>query len=77
MRKKPLLTLLLSIMLPSIGGTYETDQFTNRQQPIEDSISIMNYQVTIAIVYATNRLHGPRDEMKVVNDIYHKIGGKH
>jgi hypothetical protein len=77
MRKKLLLTLLLSIMLPSIGGTYETDQFNNRQQPIEDSISIMNYQVTIAIVYATNRLHGPRDEMKVVNGIYNKIGGRH
>jgi hypothetical protein len=77
MRKKMLKTFQLSKILPSIGGTYETDQFNNRQQPIEDSISIMNYQVTIAIVYATNRLHGPRDEMKVVNGIYNKIGGRH
>ncbi len=37
----------------------------------------MNYQVTQAIASPITSLHGPRDEMKVVNGIYHKIGGKH
>ena len=73
-----LLLLLLSILIaPSIGGTYETDQFNNRQQPIEDSIAIMNKQVTLAIAGTITSWQGPRDDMKVVNGIYYKIGGKH
>ena len=68
---------LLLIITPSIGGAYETDQFNNRDQPIEDSTSIMSYQVTQAIASTITNLHGPRDEMKVVNGIYHKIGGQH
>ena len=77
MSNKLLRFFLLTIIVPSIGGAYETDQFNNRQQPIEDSTSIMNYQVTMAIIQTINSLDGPRDEMKVVNGIYYKIGGKH
>ena len=77
MNKTRYLFCLLSIITPSIGGAYETDQFNNRDQLIEDSTSIMNYQVTQAIASTITSLHGPRDEMKVVNGIYHRIGGKH
>ena len=71
------LTLLLTIIVPSLGGAYETDQFNNRLQQIEDSTSIMNQQVTLAIAKTITPWHGPRDDMKVVDGIYHKIGGKH
>ena len=77
MNKTRFLFCLLLIITPSIGGAYETDQFNNRNQPIEDSTSIMNYQVTQAIASTITSLHGRRDEMKVVNGIYNKIGGKH
>jgi hypothetical protein len=77
MSNKRLLALLLILIVPSIGGAYETDQFNNRQQLIEDSTAVMNRQVTLAIAGIITGLHGPRDEMKVVNGIYHKIGGKH
>lgn len=69
--------LLLAFIVPSIGGAYETDQFNNRNQSIKDSTSIMNHQVTQAIASTITSLHGPHDEMKVVNGIYNKIGGKH
>ncbi len=74
---KPFFTLLLILMVPSPGGAYETDQFNNRTQVIEDSTSIMNQKVTLAIADTIMGWQGPRDEMKVVNGIYNKIGGKH
>ena len=65
------------LIAPSFGGAYETDQFNNRLQLIQDSTAIMNRQVTMAIADTITSLRGPRNEMKVVNGIYHKIGGKH
>ena len=72
MSKRTLLILFLSFIVPSIGGTYETDQFNNRLQFIEDSTSIMNRQVTLAIAGTITPWSGPRDKMKVVDGIYHK-----
>jgi hypothetical protein len=72
------LTILLFLLLtPSFGGAYETDQFINRTEVIEDSNSLMSKKVTLAISETITGWHGPRDEMKVVNGIYYKIGGKH
>jgi hypothetical protein len=71
------LILLLLLTVPSIGGAYETDQFNNRLQFIADSTAIMNKQVTLAIASTISGWRGPRDEMKVVDGIYYKIGGKH
>lgn len=72
-----LLLLLVNLSAPAFVGAYETDQFSNRQQPIEDSTAIMNHQVTLAISSTIIGWHGAPDPMKVVNGIYHKIGGKH
>ena len=72
-----LLSLLLMFIAPSFGGAYETDQFSNRLQNIEDSTSVMNKQVTLAIAYSITGWQGPRDKMKVVDGVYHKIGGRH
>jgi len=77
MRYTFLLASLLVLMTPSTGGAYETDQFNNRLQVIADSTAIMNKQVTLAIASSITAWNGPRDEMKVVNNIYYKIGGKH
>lgn len=77
MGRHRLLALLLIIIAPSFGGAYETDQFNNRLQYIEDSTAILNKQVTLAIVESITEWQGPRDDMKVVNGIYYKIGGKH
>lgn len=77
MRTKRLLASLVVLMVPSFGGAYETDQFNNRLQVIADSTAIMNKQVTLAIASTISGRYGPRDEMKVVDGIYYKIGGKH
>ena len=69
--------LLLILCTPAFVGAYETDQFNNRQQAIKDSTSILNHQVTLAIASSITPWDGAVDNMKVVDGIYHKIGGKH
>jgi len=74
---KPLITLLLISITPTFIGAFETDQFSNRQQIIADATAIMNKQVNLAIADSIRNAQGDRDQMKVVNGIYKKIGGKH
>jgi hypothetical protein len=69
--------LLLILCTPAFVGAYETDQFNNRQQAIKDSTSILNHQVTLAIASSITPWDDGVDNMKVVDGIYHKIGGKH
>lgn len=77
MTPKAFIILLMVSFVPLNGGAYETDQFNHRQQAISDSTALMNHQVTLAIASTITSLDGPQDEMKVVNGIYHKIGGRH
>jgi len=77
MGNRLLLVLLLNLMAPAFVGAYETDQFSNRQQPIGDSTAILNREVTLAIADTIMGWQGGPDKMKVVDGIYRKIGGKH
>jgi hypothetical protein len=77
MRNRSFLVLLFVLIVPASAGAYETDQFSNRNQVIADSTSLMNRQVNLAIAHAITGKYGPRDDMQVVNGIYNKIGGKH
>lgn len=77
MSSKLTICLLLVMLSPAPGGAYETDQFNNRLQHIDDSTSILNHEVTLAIASTITGMYGPRDDMKVVNGIYHRIGGRH
>jgi len=63
------------LAVPIIGAAFETDQFSNRQQNISDSTAVMNRQVTLAVANTIVDMKGPRDEMKVVNAVYKRIGG--
>ncbi|MGA0266062.1 MAG: hypothetical protein ACO3KY_09275 [Lysobacterales bacterium] len=58
-------------------SAYETDQFNNRLEPIEDSTLLLNQQVNMAIEAAIADNQGSRDDMAVVNHIYRVIGGIH
>jgi hypothetical protein len=77
MSTRLLFLILLILWAPTFVGAYETDQFSNRQQPIADSTSILNHEVTLAIASTITGWHGAPDDRKVVDGIYYKIGGKH
>ncbi len=56
---------------------YETDQFSNRTIPINDSREVLNAKVNQAIAEVAEEWQGPRDEFKFVTGIWKKIGGRH
>lgn len=75
-----LTTALLTVALLGVTGnllSYETDQFTNRLQPITDSTAILDARVNQSIADVTADWKGPRNDAKVVNGIYRDIGGRH
>jgi hypothetical protein len=63
--------------LPLFAYAYETDQFSNRLQPLEDCTDLLDGRVNQSIENAIRDWRGPRNERKVVNAIYHDIGGRH
>jgi len=64
-------------LAPQLCGAYETDQFSNRLNSIEDSTAILDERVNRSISDLVEAWKGPRKERKVVNAIYHDIGGVH
>ena len=64
-------------MLCVPAAAYETDQFTNRHEPIADSTDVLNREVNRTIDELVADWHRGHDEMAMVNAIYHKIGGRH
>jgi len=72
-----LLAALLVLGAPRAGMAYETDQFSNRLQPVADSTDVLNRQVNRAIARAVQSWRGPRNDRKVVNRVFHSIGGHH
>ena len=66
------------MMAPLRGGAYETDQYSNRLVPIEDSTELLDQRVNQAIASAAASRYGTRrDSRWIVDDIYHDIGGHH
>ena len=64
-------------LAPQFCGAYETDQFSNRLKPIEDSTELLDGRVNLSIEEAIADWKGPRKDKKIVNAIYHDIGGHH
>ena len=70
-----LAVLVLLVAVPC--AAYETDQFTNRLNPIEDSIELLNIKVNETLNSIVDDWKGPRDDWKFVNAVYFEIGGRH
>jgi hypothetical protein len=56
---------------------YETDQFSNRLEPIEDATPLLDAKVNQSIEKVASQWKGPRDDWKFITAIYHDIGGHH
>jgi hypothetical protein len=63
--------------LPSAASAYETDQLTNRGQPIADSTEILNGKMNRTIGKIVEKWDRGHDEMAFVNAIYGDVGGLH
>ena len=66
-----------AVCLPAAAVAYETDQFSNRHEPISDSTAVLNREVNASITRIAANWRKGHDEMAFVNAVYHDIGGHH
>lgn len=71
------LLIIAALCLPLLTHAYETDQFSHRLQPLEDSTELLDGRVNESIANAIRHWRGPRNDRRVVNAIYRDIGGRH
>ena len=69
--------MLLFIMTPLSGGAYETDQFSHRLEPIDDSTATLDAKVNQTIQDIVNEWEGTKNNWAFVNEVFHRIGGHH
>lgn len=68
----------LSFLLGAVPvRAYETDQFSNRLEPIADSTVPLNRKVNTALAEVIEEWRGPQDEREFANAVYRKLGGVH
>ena len=65
------------LLAPLSCGAYETDQLSDRLDPISDSTDLLDERVNQSIADAIADWKGPRKDARVVSAIYHDIGGVH
>jgi hypothetical protein len=65
------------LLVTAPGLAYETDQFSNRLQPLDDCTALLDGRVNESIALAVAGWRGPPDRQRVVDAIYHDIGGRH
>ena len=64
-------------LAPLGAAAYETDQFTARLEPLKDSTEALDARVNESIVGAISDGRESRSERRVVDAIFHDIGGHH
>ena len=69
--------IMLLYLAPAPAGAYETDQFSNRLTPLQDSTAALDERVNQSIAKAARSQGVSRNEKRVVDAIYHDIGGHH
>lgn len=73
----PFLLILIVSLAFGPGLAYETDQFHNRLEPLDDSTTVLDAQVNKTIADIVSGWRGPRDELKFVDAVFHRLGGYH
>ena len=76
-RRALYLLLAFAAAISTAASAYETDQFSNRLNDIEDATAVLDDRVNQSIAQAIADWSGPRDEKLVVDNIYYDIGGLH
>ncbi len=59
------------------GLAYETDQFSNRLEPIKDAMPLLDEKVNQTIETIVSEWKGPRNDWKFITAVYHDLGGHH
>ena len=71
------LAIIATLLVTGTACAYETDQFSNRLQPLEDSTQVLNARVNQSIADIVTQWRGKRDDSRFVDKVYFDIGGRH
>ncbi len=71
------LLVVVLCLAPGPVNAYETDQYSNRLEPLEDSMELLDERVNQSIENVVAGWKGPRYDWKIVHSIYKDIGGRH
>lgn len=69
--------VVTELISPAPARAYETDQFSRRLEPLADSTVVLDQRVNESIAAAARTHRGSRNDSRVVDAIYHDIGGHH
>ncbi len=69
--------LLVAALAALPVGAYETDAYQNRAVPTADARVVLNREVNRALGDIVARWRGPVTESRMVDAVYHRIGGRH
>lgn len=61
---------------PMAVPAHETDQFTNRVEPIADSTAVLNREMNKALAQVIGKHRNAKNRMALVNAIYRRLGGR-
>ena len=77
-RSKSLVILVAAVVVawPAAVLAHETDQFSNRADPIADSTQVLNRKVNRAIARVVEKRRTGDDRTAFVNALYGKLGGR-
>lgn len=77
-RSKSLVILVAAVVVawPAAVLAHETDQFSNRADPIADSTQVLNRKVNRAIARVVEKRRTGDDRIAFVNALYGKLGGR-
>lgn len=77
-RSKLLVILIAAVVVawPATVLAHETDQFSNRTDPIADSTQVLNRKVNKAIARVVEKRRTGDDRIAFVNALYGKLGGR-
>ena len=69
--------MIYILSFSNLATAYETDQYTNRHQPIRDCTEVLNAKVNDTLREIANHWRGGENEWRFVMAVYWKIGGLH
>jgi len=72
-----MITFCLPLWLANSSHAYESDQYSNRLEPISDSIAVLDREVNEAIRRIALEWTGPEDRRRFAAGVWRTLGGVH
>ncbi len=69
--------IAVSLIAPGVAWGYETDQFHNRLEPLEDSTEVLDARVNESIADIAENWTDGHDKLKFAAAVFHRVGGYH